>query len=802
VVGARGGVAALSRLPDALVAPATHDPAANLMAVQALNLLTQMLGDRWSERALQAEVQLEQSRAVAGEKEREIQALLAQMAEKEQSIQVLSAQVAEKEQVVHSLSAQVNCLTRDLDAIYTSKWWKLAGRYWTVQGRLRGAIRRILPLNARRWLRSRLSLLQVRTITSGPATEIDIPQANKLDIICFPVIDWNFRFQRPQQLLTQFAQRGHRVFYIRPNFIGLARQAAEVTYLSKNIYELALPGGKDTILYQDHLTGPTLDRAYAALQEFICQHDVAEAVCLIQFPFWEPLVQALRARYSWKLVYDCMDDHSGFATNDPAVVGREAELVASSDLVVATSQLLYQRLSQANPNCILVPNGGDYAHFSSLPPRDASPLSAKPRPIIGYYGAIAEWFDTEAVCQAAALHPEWSFVLIGHTFGSNLKGLDRQPNVELLGEKPYAELPLYLAGFDICIIPFLRTPLTEATNPVKVFEYLSAGKPVVAAALRELDPLDEVIYQYRSSEEFVDLLEQALEEDSPSLLARRQEVARDNTWEKRYQALESQIKALYGKASIIIVTWNNLNFTRQCIKSVLDDQTWPNVELIVVDNASRDGTTQYLQSLAEKEPRVKVIFNDQNRGFAAANNIGLQYANDSEFVVLLNNDVVVPRGWLPRLLRHARRPDIGSVGPLTNWAGNEAKIEVSYSNIRDMEAFARAYICEHSGKVFDIPSLAMYCVAMRKAVVDQVGRLDERFGIGMFEDDDYARRVRQAGYRVICAEDVFVHHYGMASFAKLGDAEYKKLFERNKQLYEEKWGEPWMPHQYRNQPTE
>ncbi len=86
---------------------------------------------------------------------------------------------------------------------------------------------------------------------------------------------------------------------------------------------------------------------------------------------------------------------------------------------------------------------------------------------------------------------------------------------------------------------------------------------------------------------------------------------------------------------------------------------------------------------------------------------------------------------------------------------------------------------------------------MRKAVVDQIGPLDERFGAGMFEDDDYARRVRQAGYRVICAEDVFVHHRGSASFSKLSETEYRNLFELNKRLYEEKWGEAWVPHRYR-----
>ena len=141
---------------------------------------------------------------------------------------------------------------------------------------------------------------------------------------------------------------------------------------------------------------------------------------------------------------------------------------------------------------------------------------------------------------------------------------------------------------------------------------------------------------------------------------------------------------------------------------------------------------------------------------------------------------------------------MGTVGPVTNWTGNEARIDVGYSDIKDMDTFARAWTHSNEGKCFDIRVTAMFCVEMRKAVTDQIGPLDERFGLGMFEDEDYARRVRQAGYRVICAEDVFVYNHGMASFAKLADAEYRKLFERNKWQYEEKWGEPWVPYQTRS----
>ncbi len=717
--------------------------------------------------------------------------------EKEQNLQVIAKRLEEEERKSETLAAQVKRLAGEVDAIHSSKWWRAVGYYWSARSRVKAIGRSVLPLRMRRWLRRR-QRTRAGLAALLSADQASLPPAERLDILCFPVIDWDFRYQRPQQLLTHFAYAGHRVFYLSTKFMGFTQAVPPVRSVAERVYELALPGDPDTIIYEDNLEGRTLDEALAAFKDFARREAIVEAVCIVHHPFWEPLVAALRECYGWKIVYDCMDDHSGFQTNSSAALSHESKLVQRGDLVVATSRHLYEKVSKSQAHCLLIPNAGDYAHFSNLPDRSASPLAHLPRPVIGYYGAIAEWFDTEAVRLAALRHPEWSFVLIGHTFGADLRNLERLPNVLLPGEVPYQELPAYLAGIDVCTIPFLNTPLTEATNPVKVFEYLSAGKPVVATALPELASLAEVVYQYTTTDQFIALLEQALAEDSTERAAMRRVIARQNTWDMRYRAFDEGIRSLYGKASIIVVTWNGLNHTRRCIDSILEDQTWPNMEVVVVDNASKDGTVEYLEELAQRDRRVRLILNDENRGFAAANNLGLQQTQDSEFVVLLNNDTVVPRGWLCRLLRHARRPEVGIVGPVTNWTGNEAKIDVAYQDLRDMPAFARAYTQAHEGKTFDIRVLAMYCVAMRRDIVDQIGPLDERFGLGMFEDDDYARRVRQAGYRVICAQDVFVHHEGMASFAKLGEAEYRSLFERNKKLYEEKWGEPWVPHKDQN----
>jgi GT2 family glycosyltransferase len=114
-----------------------------------------------------------------------------------------------------------------------------------------------------------------------------------------------------------------------------------------------------------------------------------------------------------------------------------------------------------------------------------------------------------------------------------------------------------------------------------------------------------------------------------------------------------------------------------------------------------------------------------------------------------------------------------------------------------MEAFAQAHTWAHDGQVADIHMLAMFCLALRRETYERVGPLDEQFGIGMFEDDDYSLRVKQRGYRVICAADVFVHHFGQATFKDLiGRGEYKALFEANQRRYEAKWNTQWASHQH------
>jgi GT2 family glycosyltransferase len=149
------------------------------------------------------------------------------------------------------------------------------------------------------------------------------------------------------------------------------------------------------------------------------------------------------------------------------------------------------------------------------------------------------------------------------------------------------------------------------------------------------------------------------------------------------------------------------------------------------------------------------------------------------------------------MLRHLEDPEIGLVNAVTNFSGNESRIHVPYTNLDGMPAFAAEYMNAHDGVSFDIAVAAMYCVGMRRDTYERIGPLDEAFGVGMFEDDDYSHRARLAGLRVVCAEDVFVHHFGQASFRKLPAEEYNAIFRRNQEHYERKWGITWRPHSYR-----
>jgi len=233
--------------------------------------------------------------------------------------------------------------------------------------------------------------------------------------------------------------------------------------------------------------------------------------------------------------------------------------------------------------------------------------------------------------------------------------------------------------------------------------------------------------------------------------------------------------------SIVIVTRNQATYTRLCIESILRHTAAP-YEIIVVDNGSTDGTVDYLKSVRT----LRVMENQTNIGFPAAANQGIRACRGQQ-ILLLNNDVIVTPNWLGRLLAALDRdPKAALVGPVTNCASGPQQVPVEYSDLEGLETFAQRHAQRYADQVAYFPRLVGFCLLLRRELIDRIGLLDERFGIGNFEDDDYCRRTQEAGFLAVIAKDCFVHHFGSATF-RSSEVDYPALLAHNRRLYEEKW---------------
>jgi GT2 family glycosyltransferase/glycosyltransferase involved in cell wall biosynthesis len=236
------------------------------------------------------------------------------------------------------------------------------------------------------------------------------------------------------------------------------------------------------------------------------------------------------------------------------------------------------------------------------------------------------------------------------------------------------------------------------------------------------------------------------------------------------------------KTSIIILTYNNLSYTKKCLKSIRDYTDKNIYELIVIDNNSQDGTVEWLKS----QENIKTIFNCKNMDFAKGCNQGINIASGDN-ILLLNNDVVVSHNWLDNLLNCLYSNDnIGAVGPLTNNCSNFQSIDISYNNLDEMHYFAKNFNISDSSKWEERLRLIGFCMLIKKEVVDKIGLLDELFTPSRYEDDDYSLRIRNEGYRLYLCKDTFIHHYGSIT-SNANPDENIKIMKLNRQKFINKW---------------
>lgn len=235
--------------------------------------------------------------------------------------------------------------------------------------------------------------------------------------------------------------------------------------------------------------------------------------------------------------------------------------------------------------------------------------------------------------------------------------------------------------------------------------------------------------------------------------------------------------------SIIIPVWNQLPYTQECLAAL--DRTCPDEQVVVVDNGSTDGTGEWLAAW-ERGYQRRVVTSPENRGFAWACNRGLEAAT-GDVQVLLNNDTLPGAGWTDALLEaFAQAPDIGAVGPVSNYVSGPQQVATPCTRRDQIEGWAWEWQRSNRGLWVGTERLVGFCLALRKEAVAEVGLLDERFGIGTYEDDDYCRRLRGAGWRLLIAPGSFVWHWGNRTFAGNG-VDMMACQEKNATVFAEKW---------------
>lgn len=350
-----------------------------------------------------------------------------------------------------------------------------------------------------------------------------------MDVVVLPPIDWDYRIQRPQQLAMAWADLGCRVFYVSTDFLqpepdgpahALLRRSHPGVLHVRLQRPLPHPPLNTTPIVEADL--PVLVESYKLLAE---QFGITRPVLVVGSPGWEPLAAALPGTR----VYDCMDRFDAFGFATPGILVAETRLLRSADLVLTASKPLRQYAEASGARTVLVPNAASRKLFAAAQPATGGPTVA------GYVGAVEDWFDAELLARAAVRLPDARFEVHGHVgsqeAAERLSGL---PNVILYGELPQERLVTVLEGFDVALIPFKRTQLIEHTNPVKVYEYLAAGLPVVATPMPELAPFGSLVSIAEEPNDFADAVSAAARtrRDPASISARRMAVA-EETWAAR-----------------------------------------------------------------------------------------------------------------------------------------------------------------------------------------------------------------------------------------------------------------------------
>jgi glycosyltransferase involved in cell wall biosynthesis len=387
---------------------------------------------------------------------------------------------------------------------------------------------------------------------------VETSPGSSVSIVCISDLFWDENWSSEQQIMSRLAGRCRVLYVERPvSLLSSLTGVSDASVLQQWVRWLrgGLRQGGDnlTILAPPPVFPLRYNRLISALNSWILRRAVLRAlrktgmtaqVLWIYSPDAGDLVGKLGETYS---LYYCADDWSatGQWWNNPVKIrAREAALAARVDLVVGTSTKITKRWEQDHQNTMLVTNGADVDSLKAArDPALAIPEDVRdlPSPRIGYVGRIDSRFDAQLYLHLAEKRPEWSFFIVGPVTNSDaaVGTLRQMPNVRFLGARPRTDLPAYLKSFDVCTIPYVLDTLSESIFPLKLFEYLAAGRPVVATAMPELLRYQQYVHVALSPRDFEDAIEKSLHNPLP---AASESFLRENSWDAKANLLLETIK--------------------------------------------------------------------------------------------------------------------------------------------------------------------------------------------------------------------------------------------------------------------
>lgn len=363
-------------------------------------------------------------------------------------------------------------------------------------------------------------------------------------LICFSHLRWNFVYQRPQHLLKRCALN-RRVFFVEEPVFDNGSLSLEVNEVARDLHLVVphLPEG----LRSDVATTAVLKEM---IHRMIRENEITEYICWYYTPMALDFTRGLKPE---AIVYDCMDELSAFKGAPEDLVLRERELFAIADLVFTGGHSLYQAKRNHHHSVHAFPSSIDREHFMQARCPLADPLDqqAIPKPRLGFFGVIDERFDTQLLDEVATRRPDWHFVMVGPVVKIHPESLPRRSNIHYLGSKTYQQLPAYIAGWDVALLPFARNESTRFISPTKTPEYLAAGKPVVST------PISDVVHPYgdlglvriaSDTKEFIAEVEEALRSGPDAEWLSRVDafvanMSWDETWTRMSQLIDETLQS-------------------------------------------------------------------------------------------------------------------------------------------------------------------------------------------------------------------------------------------------------------------